>query len=178
MAPSPRSDRRLSCDLEEHPKEYIWTRISSKRQVHKVIMKWMKECKECAEGHLAKSKVLRRTHYTLSVLGILSGSVSSVLSVLYSSDGPGGGTKEPTWIGRLAAVMSGISTALMAILTVLDPSARRLTHLNAELNYSLLERDLGVYLATDEPEDYEEWRLDAIRFQRRIDNAQAIAPPL
>ena len=160
---------------EEFSKEDLWKPVTDPRGIHLIVKSWIVECKANADGHLVKSKRLRAIHYGLSMLGIVTGTLASVLSVVYSSND---GFDEPVWVGVIAAVMSGLSTATMAVLTVLDPSARRLTHLTAELNYSLLSRDMGVYLLTERADDFDEWRMDATRFQRRIDNAQAVAPPL
>lgn len=162
-------------DSDEYPKEDLWHPVKDQRGVRKIIESWMSECKKNAAGHLQKSKQLRGLHYGLSVMSIVAGALASVMSVVYSS---ANALQQPEWVGVMAAITSGVSTATMAVLTVLDPSARRLTHLTAELNYSLLARDLGVYIMTEREEDFEEWRVDAIRFQRRIDNAQAVAPPL
>lgn len=160
-------------DSEEFSKEELWGPVKTPAGVRKIIESWVHECKSNANGHLKKSKRLRGLHYGMSVLSIVTGSIASVMSVVYSSD-----IHQPTWVSVMAAVLSGISTAGMAVLTVLDPSARRLTHLTAELNYSLLARDLKVYIMTERSNDFEDWRVDAIRFQRRIDNCQAVAPPL
>ena len=81
-------------------------------------------------------------------------------------------------ITMYTAIVSGVGVGTQTILSATNPSWIGINHGNARLDYDLLARDIDMFLQTETSPVFDEWRIDAFRFQRRMDNIQAVAPAL
>lgn len=163
--------------LTEHEITDLHRCVSLKGPV-KVLESWISQCEGCQDGHLARSKSLRALHYGASTLSIVFGAIASVLSALVSS-----GIPKRLWVTGFSTLFSAASAAIIAVVAVMEPSARRTAHLNAELQYGLLARDMRTHLAShsylyNDFYDDSQVEIDLSRFQRRLDNVESSAPPL
>ena len=78
-----------------------------------------------------------------------------------------------------SASLSGVGTVVYALMNIIDPSGLRISHLNATRDYDLLGREIDVWVKTERnQDDFDSWRMEAVRLQRRVDNIQSVAPSL
>lgn len=136
------------------------------------LMEWSVQCKQKAALHCMHAKALRFVHHILNVLGIICAVISAIMSSLVAS-----GIMNK-YITTYAAITSGLGVGTQTILSTTNPSWMGITHGNAKLEYELLSRDIDIFLKTETSPAFEDWRIDASRFQRRLDNIQTGAPPL
>lgn len=142
--------------------------------LNKTIQDWIELCNSRSYIHGVKASYLRVYTAILTILGIGSGGASSVISALMSQSMMG--NEYTVW----ASSLSAFALAMHAINNIVDPGVLRLNHLTACRDYDLLSRDIDMWHKTHkkQTDDFDTLRIECMRFQRRIDNIQSVAPSL
>ena len=152
-----------------------WAKEKDKREC-RALSVWSSSCSRQADQHASKAKYLRKVNI-LSITTVLTlTGASAVLSGLSTDNAF---AREPLAIGALSlSSLAGIATGMMAFV---DAAGRRNLHLLAESMYSILSRDIAVYLlSTDDPEQGHMLNSEmAIQeYRRRLDTLETSCPPL
>ena len=138
------------------------------------INSWSELCKERATKHAFRAFICRAYSYTLTAVGICCSGAATVLYAMTSTDTT---ITNPLYI--YSASLSGVGTVVYALMNIIDPSGLRISHLNATRDYDLLGREIDVWVKTERnQDDFDSWRMEAVRLQRRVDNIQSVAPSL
>lgn len=141
--------------------------------LNKTIDEWVILCKKRSSIHQQRAVYLRIYTFVLTVLGLGAGGASSVVSTLMSQDVMS--SHYAVW----SASLSALALAMHAINNIIDPGVLRLNHLTANRDYDLLARDIELWCKANKYiGDYNTVRIECMRFQRRIDNIQTVAPAL
>lgn len=140
------------------------------------LVKWVEVCSVLSEKHYKKARGLRAMHLLFVTVAICCSACTTVLSLPpVLSQGVWSDTLlSISVLGALSAIATGMDTAL-------DPAGRRKEHLRSEFDYSILARDIAVFLTTAEADlspDQDPWGTAVVRFQRRLDNVESMAPPV
>ena len=138
------------------------------------INSWSGLCKERSAKHAFRAFICRAYSYTLTAVGICCSGAATILSAMTTTDAT---IHNPYYI--YSASLSGVGTVVYAIMNIIDPSGLRISHLNATRDYDLLGREIDVWVKTEKKQDdFDSWRMEAVRLQRRVDNIQSVAPSL
>ena len=177
------TDDRVSIEILERPTRDAaaiygnvnWAKEKDKRECRALSI-WSSSCSRQADLHASKAKSLRKLNVAMiSTVLCLTGS-TAVLSGLATDEEF---HKGPLAIGAL--VLSSLAGVAAGISAFVDAAGRRNLHLLSESSYSILSRDIAVYLlSTDDPEQghmlNSEMAIQA--YQRRLDNLETSSPPL
>lgn len=143
----------------------------------RTIVRWVAACLESRDKHRRKASALKFMHYGLMISSIVCSGLASILAI------PGLDTGAIDAVALAVSVVSAFSVVFVSMASLFDASGRRKDHLRSELDYSLLARDMRVFLATQDQqpggtEETDPWGMAVIRFQRRMDNVESTAPPV
>ncbi len=138
------------------------------------ISKWSLMCKDRSKQHSKRAFNCRLYDYVLTAIGICCSGTATILSALTLKDNKAGDLAY-----LYSTVFSGIGTIMYAILNIIDPAGLRISHLYASREYDILGREIDAWIQTEREQDkFDEWRIDAVRIQTRIDSIQSAAPAL
>lgn len=139
----------------------------------RAISVWVQTCSLQADKHKKKAKHLRFIH-AIMVFATLSLSACASIFSGIASQSPNGTEN------YVSLVTSALTTAVMGIMTFVDPASKRNSHLMCELQYNILGRDMAVYLAGLGEDAVTCRDMDPktamYEYQRRMDNIEATAP--
>ena len=151
------------------------TNLSPDDTFYKALSKWTRfSCKQ-ADLHARKASKLKQVHYLFAFFTLATAGAATVVSGLGSKFAENGD------YAYIALSFSAIATVLTGLNAVVDPSGRRREHLNSELQYIVLGRDIATYIVMHPPgrEAVVSSKQEILgEFQRRLDNLEAMAPPV
>lgn len=147
---------------------------TSDRPEIQALAKWVAVCSHESVYHSKKAAHLRGVHFALAGMAIACSAAAAMLSLPGAIGSPGNA------LSVAAACCGAMSTCASSMVAMLNPQGRRNNHLRSESDYSVLGRDIAVFLATtgdDGAHDDHGWSYAMRNFQRRLDNVEALAPP-
>lgn len=132
-------------------------------------------CAKRAKQHALRAKQLRFFHYTISCLLLLTNTASAVIAAINASLKFRDASISVTVLSTLAASVASVNV-------IFQPVSRKREHLDAELRYKNLGRDLSVKLAIYDKNQIVStdsyWAGILRDTQRNLDNIQASEPTL
>ena len=144
--------------------------------LYKTLIRWVNFCADQADKHADKASYLKTLQYLLVGLTLVCTGLATVISGLgsqFSDDG------EYAYVALSAAATATVLTGLNA---VVEPAGRRKEHLASELQYVVLARDISTFIVTHPPTKDRNFVYASTEilteYQRRLDNLEAMAPPI